>query len=472
MTEPTRKSKTKVEFATSKEMQAKYLALMIQDQAFRKEVSGYLQAELFDSTIHRGLFEILKDFSKTSPDSEVTEALMLEGIARRCPEEERSFAVKTYKELSSDPLTDRELVKSCIRPFVVARKMEDALRLSVDLYEKGKFSEIRLLIDDAEEYGRSVTASPIERKSTKGLKMKKFEDPKWLIPTILPEGVSLLAGRPKMGKSYLVLESLIAMSCGGFAFGSKDLQCPKRGVLYISLEDGEKRLQSRIQELAGDAGFNENFYFETEWPKLDKGGLQKLEKWLDDAPEVDVVAIDTWQRIKGETSSKGNAYENDVNLMTPLKAMADKRGISIVLIHHTRKASADDPLDEVSGSTGLTGSVDTILIIRRDKGGNPSLYVRGRDVEQEEYALERSETGGWTLEGKLEDRLTPEQQQVIDVLAEYKTLRLVEIAARIGKSKQAVLSLVSKLIRKGLVISSPYGGYELKKAHPHLAIVK
>lgn len=471
MAVPSRKSKKKIEFASTPEMQQKYLGLMLADREFLKEVSGYLQPELFNSSVHGCLFEILSDFHKVSPDAEVTEAVVLEGIARTFPPEEQSFAVDAYKEISADPLPDREFVRSCIRPFVSARVMEDALRLSVDLYEKGRYSEIVELISKAGAFGRSGVESP-KTFSAKDLSKMEFKEPQWLVPGILPEGVSLLVGRPKMGKSYLILETAIALSNGGFALGNEGLRCPEKGVLYVSLEDIDRRLQTRIRELAGAEGFSENLHLATSWPKLDQGGLEQLETWLDENPSVEVVVIDTWMRIRGRASKHANAYESDVLLMEPLKTMADRRGISVILVHHSRKASADDPIDEISGSTGLSGSVDGIILLRRDKGGNPSLYVRGRDVEEEEFALERSETGGWTLEGRLEDRLTPEQQQIIDLLKEYKTIRLVEIAARLGKSKTAVSNILSRLVRKGLVVSTRYGGYELKTAHPYLSIVK
>ena len=456
------KSKKKPEFVTTPEMQGKIIALMYQDPSFLKEVSGSILPELFDSKIHQVLVEIALDFSKASPGEKVTEAVVLEEMRRKTPEEEHPYVLDTFRAITSDPLTEREYVKDSITPFVQQRKVEDALRLAADAYEHHDYKEIRRLINEAVDYSLEMKGIPTKRKSTKELMMKEFKEPKWLIPGILPEGVSLLVGRPKMGKSYMILESLIAMSCGGYALGNEELRCPKRGVLYISLEDGERRLKSRIRDLAGESGFNDNFCFETEWPKLDQGGAQKLESWLDDNPDVDVVVIDTWQRIKGKTSGKANAYENDVDLMAPLKVMADRRGISVVLVHHSRKASAPDPLDEVSGSTGLTGSVDAILLLRRDKTGNSTLYVRGRDVEENEYALKRSETGGWTLEGKAEDRLTPDQQQIVDLLKARGTLRMMEIAEGIWKTRQATNDIIKRLVNKGVIILAPYGGYMLK----------
>lgn len=317
------------------------------------------------------------------------------------------------------------------------------------------------IIEQATEYGQKRVEVPRTFTAAE-LRNMECREPEWIIPKILPEGSALLVGRPKMGKSFFILETCLAMACGGYALGREELQVPQRNVLYISLEDIERRLKKRIAGLNGE--WSANFHMTTSWPKLDQGGLPALEAWLDLHPDVKVVVIDTWGRIKGRTNGRADAYENDVNLMEPLKTMADRRGVSVILVHHARKMSGEDPLDEVSGSTGLTGSVDAILLLRRDNLGRPTLYVRGRDVEEKEYALQREQNGGWTFAGMAEDRLTLDQQTIVDALSESeKPMSSKELAEIIGKSRPATLNILSRLNQKGITLCPSKGVYELSK---------
>jgi hypothetical protein len=360
-------------------------------------------------------------------------------------------------------------VESCVKHLsgvgiraLVAPRLPDGMDPDEFIFAHG-IEAWKSIISKATEWGTKVVAIP-QTFTAAELQNMDCPEPSYLVPGILPEGVSLIAGRPKMGKSFLILEILLAIACGGFVLGREEIKVLKRAVLYITLEDIPRRLKGRIHSLSGDSGWAQNFHMATSCPKFDQGGIDALETWLDLHPDVSVVVIDTWGRIKGRANGKSDAYENDVRLMEPIKCMADKRGVSIILVHHTRKLPGEDPLDEVSGSTGLTGSVDCILLLRRDTSGKPTLYIRGRDVEENELALQREKTGGWTLLGKAEERLTEEQAAAVDALRQAgKPLTSKAIRAVTGQSISACSHMMRKLLQRGIVESFVPGVFSIPK---------
>src|SRR5258705_4827436 len=78
-----------------------------------------------------------------------------------------------------------------------------------------------------------------------------FEPINWAVEGMLPEGCILFAGRPKLGKSWFVLQLALAVASGENAFG--DFPVNRGDVLYLALEDTRRRLQSRAKQLLVDS---------------------------------------------------------------------------------------------------------------------------------------------------------------------------------------------------------------------------
>ena len=208
---------------------------------------------------------------------------------------------------------------------------------------------------------------------------------RWGVRGVLPEGVTLLAGKPKLGKSWLALGLCVAVAAGGVALGTRQVE--QGDVLYLALEDNRRRLQKRLGKmLCGPAP--EGLEIATAWPKLDEGGVEALGAWLGEHPEARLVAVDTLAKIRPRTRGQ-NVYQDDYAALEELLPLAAEHEVAIVVVHHTRKMAAADPLDEISGSTGLTGGVDGVLVLKRDRGkADAVLHVDGRDIEEPaEFAL-------------------------------------------------------------------------------------
>jgi len=298
--------------------------------------------------------------------------------------------------------------------------------------------------------------------SLRDLLKKTLPAPRWAIRELLIEGLSILAGRPKMGKSWMILQIALALATGGKALKKIDVECAD--VLYLALEDPHRRLQARAMQLLAD-DWRERlgcFDYATEWARLNEGGRDALEEWLEQHPQARLVVIDTLQKVRPRRTRNTDKYEDDYSDIAPLKELADKYHCAIVVIHHTRKAGASDPLDEVSGSTGLTGVVDSVFVLKRERGrADAVLHVSGRDIEERELAITFDEqTGDWTLAGDAEAfRLTWERQEIIDVLHDLirqnvpttplKITEAINVGRETKKSRESVRYLLHKMTQAG-----------------------
>jgi hypothetical protein len=227
----------------------------------------------------------------------------------------------------------------------------------------------------------------------------EFPEPKWAVPGLVAEGITVFAGAPKVGKSWLSFGLGIATATGGKALGRIDVDAGP--ALYLALEDTPRRLKSRLEKItAGDhpSGLDK-LTIATECPPLPAGGEQRIASWLDKHSDARLVVIDVLAKVRGAASSDQPLYDRDYAAMTRAKVIADHYGVPFVIVHHTRKAEADDWLDQVSGSQGISGSADAIMMLKKMRGSADGiLHITGRDVEEAQYALSFSpELGTWSM---------------------------------------------------------------------------
>jgi AAA domain len=231
-----------------------------------------------------------------------------------------------------------------------------------------------------------------------------FPEQRWAVPGVIAEGVNLLAGAPKIGKSWLGLGVAVAIASGGKALGRIDV---KQGdVVYLALEDPPRRLAERLHKVLGQDDAPAGLSFVTASPPITDGGLDKIRAWLTEHPAARLVIIDVFARIRGRVTDNASAYDVDYTAMAALKTLADQHQVAILVIHHTRKAAAEDFLHEVSGTNGLAGAADAVLVLRRMRGSaDAELLITGRDVDEAAYPLSFDrQFGAWQLlDGPAED---------------------------------------------------------------------
>lgn len=287
-----------------------------------------------------------------------------------------------------------------------------------------------------------------------------FPEVAYVVPGYVSEGLTILAGKPKGGKSWLCLDLAVAVACGGYALGSVKVE--EGDALYLALEDNRRRLQRRLRQLLGDRPKPARLALATECPVLDKGGLQAIEGWCQDVPNPRLIVVDVFAKVRSERRKDEGLYDADYKALAPLKDLADRLGLAIVVVHHTSKrGDAADPFDTISGTTGMTGAADTVVILASSPEG-PKLYGRGRDVEEFEKALRFDRTAGqWLVLGDAgEVSQSEERKAVLDLLAKAKEpMTPREIAQALGKKDGAIKNMLARLVDGGEVVKESRGRY-------------
>lgn len=233
--------------------------------------------------------------------------------------------------------------------------------------------------------------------SAEWLMGQQFPPTQYIVPGVIPEGLTLLVAAPKIGKSWMVLGLGVACADGGYAFGH--LKVDQRPVLYLALEDGHRRLQSRLRSL-GIARPPRDLHFLTQ---VDGGQFRAaIAEFFDTHRNRAPLAIlDTLGKAMPPSIGNETHYGRDYRVASGLKKLADDvSGASLVVVHHTRKAEGSDFLDSVSGTQGIAGAADTVAVLRRDRGERGAiLSVTSRDAMEGEYALVLHDSGVWELNG-------------------------------------------------------------------------
>nr|MBA3768166.1 AAA family ATPase [Acidobacteriota bacterium] len=233
--------------------------------------------------------------------------------------------------------------------------------------------------------------------------------------------------------------------------------------LYLALEDNDRRLQNRALKLLEGQQLAYDFDLATEWPRFDEGGLLAIEEWLKDHPLAHLIVIDTLKRVRPHERANSRLYDTDYEALAPLGDLAREYNVCILVIHHTRKADSDDPIDLVSGSLGLTGAADGVLVLKRSRGqADATLHATGRDFEDQEIALRwDAELRGWDMlsEGPKYQR-SEARQKVIDVLAASAEAMAPKAVAKVlSREYSAVKKLMWCMAKDGEIHADASGQY-------------
>ena len=286
---------------------------------------------------------------------------------------------------------------------------------------------------------------------------KGLPEHRWAVRDVLPEGVALLVGRPKIGKSWLALNLALAIASGGYALGR--IRVEAGDVLYLSLEDNERRLKARLTSILGKDQCPDRLTLSTAWPRLDDRGLQWLDAWAEKHPEARLIIVDTLQKVRPAASRNGTLYADDYKALEGLQMLAGRRGLTILVLHHTRKLGADDPLETISGTQGLGGAADSVLVLKRDRTHrDATLFITGRDVEEAEITLRWDPIHTcWSLLG---ESLSEEREAVIKLLQHTgNAMAIKDIALGIGRTYAQAKLLAWRMAAAGQIAQAGKGLY-------------
>ena len=277
---------------------------------------------------------------------------------------------------------------------------------------------------------------------------RPLEAPNFVVDTLISQGLHILAGSPKVGKSWLALWLAVTVAKGEPVWN----MTTKQGTtLYLCLEDSVLRIQNRLFEITEDAP--SSVHFCTECDLIGQGLEEQVDTFIAAHPDTVLVIIDTLQMVRPIHDA---TYANDYRDLSVLKRLADKHGIAILLIHHLRKEKAEDGFHRISGTTAISGAVDSSFTLVEEKrgSGRAKLSCIGRDIEYRELELERSGDNVWQLVS--DSRTQPEQLegQIVVLLSAFMSSRTkfigtpTELSEKIDpdKSEGVTPKKISRLI--------------------------
>jgi hypothetical protein len=289
-----------------------------------------------------------------------------------------------------------------------------------------------------------------------GLMQTQFPEPVWVIPNMLSDGLNILAGKPKMGKSMMAMNMAITVAAGGKALGNIDT--PEGDVLYISLEDRTRRIQARARKMLKGVNcpVSKRLTVAAEWPRQGDGGLEMIEWWVKRVEKPTLCIIDVWGKFRPAGNPRANAYSQDYEHMSPLKDLMDKYSCCGLALMHCRKGASEDVVEDVSGTLGIAGAADGIIVLQRSRNDNEAkIFITGRDVPDSELALRFDpESLVWTNLGDAGEHVSGKlQKKIMDFLGERRgmSVRTADIGAGIGEDPNNLRQPLDRMFQKGIV---------------------
>lgn len=303
---------------------------------------------------------------------------------------------------------------------------------------------------------------PIPRARTALELMESDMEPiSYLCEPWIPEGLGILAARPKLGKTTLLRQKLAAVAGAGELFRA---QCTQATCLFLSLEEGDRLTRAKFEM----AGFTEaalaSILIHFKWRRGTEGVLD-LQRALDANASIKYVGIDSLTRFRDVPDARTPAFAADYEAVSALHAVAKARpGVCIELVHHTRKAKSEDPIEDISGTFGIAAACDWFSIMRHHEDG-AVLHVGGRLWEHEETKFQLSRANQrWELVGEFTG-LTSAQTATLNALRVASGLTPSQLAATFGTGRQAAFERLGTLVKRGFAYSKD--GQYFAKDHSH-----
>lgn len=249
----------------------------------------------------------------------------------------------------------------------------------------------------------------------------KLPPTKFCVETLLPQGMCILGGASKIGKSWWVLDLCVRIAKGEPMW---DLKTTKGTTLYLCLEDTLRRVQNRLLCITDEVP--SNTFFAISAGTLSDGLCEQIREFVKEHPDTVFVAVDTFQIVRNNNID--TSYANDYDEIRLLKQLADELNICLLLVHHLRKQGDSDPFNKLTGTTGILGAVDTAFVLDKSKrnADSATLYCTGRDVEDRQLELQfsKKEFVWKMLRDSMENRemlLPKEMELLIDFMKEQKS---------------------------------------------------
>jgi 5S rRNA maturation endonuclease (ribonuclease M5) len=293
--------------------------------------------------------------------------------------------------------------------------------------------------------------------SAADLLSKKFPETQWAVDGLIGEGVTLLFSAPKLRKSFLSLDIAASIACGRKVL---DRDVNQGAVLYLALEDSERRVGWRLSRILGGQPPGPLYIYPLTsgpWPALDEGGDERIIDWCKSEKNARLVIVDVFEKVRG--AAKGDSiYRADYEAIRPLSYVFGETGVPVLAVHHTNKGTHEDPFAAVSGSNGLRGAVDNLMYLKGVGTDGALLMLQGRDVEAIEIPLiwNQGERGNEVLRWEVSD-IDPKFLPIVELLNEFTKLNVGEIAAHLEVSMAEAQALLAKAVISDVISTQQDG---------------
>jgi replicative DNA helicase len=439
------------------------LGAMLMDTAAIDIAMNMVNAEDFYRENHRKIFTACIDLYLQQ--SSVDLITVVEELRRR--QQLGEVGGPAYLTALIEGCPSSAAIKSYILPLIRASVMRQALAatevLSTRLYsgEEDGLLAVRDAMARLEEIKeRAVLNEPVKTMTADVLASTEFPDVKWIVPNMIPQGLVLMLGKPKVGKSFLAQTLALSVAAGGHFLGK--LKVDQGEVLYIALEDTFRRLQSRQTSLLQGEPAPADLHMEVEWPHAGNGGIERIERWLSLHTRARLIVIDVLQKFR--SPRKGDdIYGEDYRALGAIKDIADKHEIAIVILHHQSKKDSDDQFEKSSGTNAIIGAADAMMAIERKRKSNEAtLHITGRDVGEEQFAMEwDGNIKSWALLGDADAvEADSTRNAIIRILQnESDSLSPQELADETDRNYATVRVVLRELVNEGRIMKVGRGKY-------------
>ena len=320
------------------------------------------------------------------------------------PEGQRNRTVFSFtaslRNQGLDKSTIREMIElyseRCCVPPLDSAELDTIARSVCSRYKPGEAvaPSLRTAWDDFKDLGEWVEK---EKKAPTGLIMESAASlgsryvapPKYVVPGLLANGLTLIASPPKFGKSWMMMDLALSVATGTDFLG---MRVEQTGVIYMALEDGDHRIKDRMKKVAGNRELPDNLFFVEYAPTIEDDLLKHLDRTIRDAPcHIGLLIVDTLQKVRGIAGKTEGVYGHDYRELGEFKHFVDAHALCGIFVHHLNKGGDDtDFVSRINGTTGISGAADTIITLTRAKRGDleTKMSITGRDVTERTLVIQ------------------------------------------------------------------------------------
>lgn len=262
--------------------------------------------------------------------------------------------------------------------------------------------------------------APLQTITASSLMNTAYPPLSFTIEKLLPQGIFILAGSGKIGKSWLSLDMCVAVAQGGKLW---DFNATQGDVLYLALEDTHPRLKERLERIGEDNIQSDKLHLAISSLGITDGLIEQVKAFISANPSTKLIVLDTLERVRNGEQDK-SMYSCDYRDINKLREILEGNNVTLLLVHHTRKMYDPDPLNTLSGSTGLVGAVDGVWVLEKEKrtGGKGKLTIANRDTEGYCFNVDfDKENCRWNFLGAEEEMQDNEDDLFCDLIAEVIT---------------------------------------------------